>query len=170
LEFHRPPKIPGNPPPHKKDKYFNFHGATGQHTKGCIALRLLIEKFIKNGKLVWFLGEQRNQLGNDGYNRCLNCQDYQPRDCQPWDYQPREYQPRDLQSQDYQPRDPPRHNDRRRDNASWENKERRDDQRRERSQSQRPKEPRHQRAMAEGQTISRGLLEEENPTHQGKLC
>jgi hypothetical protein len=33
--------------------------------RGCIALRLLIEKVIKNGKLVRFLRELRNQPGND---------------------------------------------------------------------------------------------------------
>jgi hypothetical protein len=49
LEFHRPLKISGNPPPHKKDKYCDFHEAACHHTEKCIALRLLIEKFIKNG-------------------------------------------------------------------------------------------------------------------------
>lgn len=65
LEFRRPPKISGNPPPHNKDKYFDFYEAASHHTEGCMALRLLIEKFIKNGKLVRFLGEHRNQSGND---------------------------------------------------------------------------------------------------------
>jgi hypothetical protein len=59
LEFHRPLNISGNPPPHNKDKYCDFHKAIGYHTKGCIALRLLIEKIIKKGKLIRFLGEQR---------------------------------------------------------------------------------------------------------------
>jgi hypothetical protein len=64
-KFHRPPKISSNSPPHTKDKYCDFHEAAGHHTEGCIALRLLIEKFVKNGKLVLFLGAQRNQLGID---------------------------------------------------------------------------------------------------------
>lgn len=52
-EFRWPPKISGNPPSHKKDKYCDLHKAAGHHTGGCIVLRLLIQKFIKNGKLVW---------------------------------------------------------------------------------------------------------------------
>jgi len=49
-EFHQPPKISSNPLPHNKYKYFKFHKVTGHHTEGCIALRFLIIKFIKNGK------------------------------------------------------------------------------------------------------------------------
>jgi hypothetical protein len=49
-EFHRPPKILGNPPPNNKDKYCDFHEVAGHHTEGCIALRLLIKKFIKMGR------------------------------------------------------------------------------------------------------------------------
>jgi hypothetical protein len=60
LEFHKPPKIRGNPPLRNKDKYCEFHEETGHYTEGCIALKLLIEKFIKNGKLIQFLGDQRN--------------------------------------------------------------------------------------------------------------
>jgi hypothetical protein len=42
-----------------KDKYCAYHDAVGHLTKGCIALRLLIEKFIDHGKLVHFLRENR---------------------------------------------------------------------------------------------------------------
>lgn len=51
-KFRRPSKILGNPAPYHKNKYCNFHEAADHHTEGCIALRLLIEKFIKNRKLV----------------------------------------------------------------------------------------------------------------------
>jgi hypothetical protein len=59
-EYLRPPRIPGNPPYKNEGKYCNFHEQRGHHTEGCITLRLLIEELIKYGKLVWFLGEQRN--------------------------------------------------------------------------------------------------------------
>jgi hypothetical protein len=58
LAFQEPPKIPSNPPYRNAGKYCDFHKQAGHYTEGCISLRLLIEEFIKNGKLVWFLGEQ----------------------------------------------------------------------------------------------------------------
>jgi hypothetical protein len=51
-EFRRPPKIPGAPSNQNSGKYCEFHEANGHYIEGCIALRQLIEKFIKNGKLV----------------------------------------------------------------------------------------------------------------------
>jgi hypothetical protein len=87
LAFREPQKIPGNPPYRNAGKYCDFHKQAGHYTEGCVTLKLLIEEFIKNGKLVRFLGEQRNQPGN---NRPRNHQDYQPRDQQPWDYYPRD--------------------------------------------------------------------------------
>jgi len=83
--FREPQKIPGNPPYKNAGKYCDFHKQVGHYTKGCVTLKLLIEEFIKNDKLVRFLGEQRNQLGN---NRPRNHRDYQPRDQQPRDYYP----------------------------------------------------------------------------------
>jgi hypothetical protein len=65
LTFCRPSKIPGNPPPKNNGKYCELHEQLGHYTEGCISLRLLIEELIKNGKLVRFLGEQRNQPGNN---------------------------------------------------------------------------------------------------------
>jgi hypothetical protein len=65
LEFRRQPKIPGNPPYKNEGKYCDFEKQAGHYTEGCIALRLQIEELIKNGKLVWFFGEQRNQPGNN---------------------------------------------------------------------------------------------------------
>jgi hypothetical protein len=88
LEFRCPLKISRNPPPHNKDKYCDFHEAASHHIEGYIALLLLIEKFITNGKLVRFLGEHRNQLGKD---RPQN----QHRDHHPQNYQAREYPSRD---------------------------------------------------------------------------
>jgi hypothetical protein len=114
LEFCRPSKISGSPPPHNIDKNNDFHEAVGHHTQGCIALKLLIEKFIKKWKLVRFLREHRNQPGNDWLQ---NHRDNQPRDHQLRDYQHREYQPRDPQPQDYHPWGPPWHDDRGRDNV-----------------------------------------------------
>jgi len=60
-EFHQPPRIPGNPHQRNEDKYCDFHEQTGHFTEGYITLSLLIEELIKNGKLIWFLGEQRNR-------------------------------------------------------------------------------------------------------------
>jgi hypothetical protein len=71
--FQEPQKIQGNPPYRNAGKYCDFHKQVGHHNEGCITLRLLIEEFIKNGKMVRFLGEQRNQLGN---NRPRNHRDY----------------------------------------------------------------------------------------------
>jgi len=73
--FREPQKIPGNPPYRNACKYCDFHKQAGHYIKGCVTLRFLIEEFIKNGKLVRFLGEQRNQPGN---NRPQNHRDYQP--------------------------------------------------------------------------------------------
>jgi hypothetical protein len=61
LEFRRPPKIPGAPSNQNLGKYCEFHEANGHYTEGCIALRQLIEKFIKNEKLARFLGKQRRE-------------------------------------------------------------------------------------------------------------
>jgi hypothetical protein len=63
-DFHQPSKILGNPPPHNKEKNCDFHKTPSYHTERCIALRLLIEKFIKNEKLIRFIWEQRNQQEN----------------------------------------------------------------------------------------------------------
>jgi hypothetical protein len=56
-KFCQSPKIPGNPPQKSEGKYCDFLEQRGHYTEGCITLRLLIEEFIKNGKLVQFLGE-----------------------------------------------------------------------------------------------------------------
>jgi hypothetical protein len=73
--FWEPQKIPGNPPYRNAGKYCDFHKQAGHYIEGCVTLRLLIKEFIKNGKLVRFLGEQRNQPGN---NKPQNHRDYQP--------------------------------------------------------------------------------------------
>jgi hypothetical protein len=51
-EIRRPPKIPEAPTNQNSSKYCEFYEANGHYTEGCITLRQLIEKFIKNGKLV----------------------------------------------------------------------------------------------------------------------
>jgi hypothetical protein len=53
--YELPPKILLEPLKKNKDKYCTYDDAVGHLTDGCIALRLLIEKFISNGKLVYFL-------------------------------------------------------------------------------------------------------------------
>jgi hypothetical protein len=99
-EFHQPLKIPGNPSYKNEGKYCDFHEQARHYTKGCITLRLLIEKLIKNGMLVQFLREQRNQLGNDKDNRLQNCRDYQPRDYYPQDRTQQDDRDRDNDPQD----------------------------------------------------------------------
>jgi hypothetical protein len=45
-EYVCPPKIQRNPPEKNKEKYCAFHEANGHDIKGCIAIRLMIKKFI----------------------------------------------------------------------------------------------------------------------------
>jgi hypothetical protein len=49
------------------------------NTEGCISLRLLIEKFIENGKLVRFLVTQRNQQDQARPQQPRRDQDQEPR-------------------------------------------------------------------------------------------
>lgn len=94
------------------EEFINLHEANGHNNKGCIAIRLLIEKFIRNGKLVRFLAEHRGQQGQN------------------WDRQPRDYQPRKDRHQDRTPR-----NDMNRENEPREHDRIREEPRRERSRS-----------------------------------
>jgi hypothetical protein len=64
-KFCRAPKIIGTPSPCNKNKYHEYHEVVGHTTEGCIALRMLIEKFNANGKLIRFIGKQRAQQAND---------------------------------------------------------------------------------------------------------
>jgi hypothetical protein len=100
--FREPQKIPGNPPYRNAGKHCDFHKQADHYTEGCVTLRLLIEEFIKNDKLVRFLGEKRNQLGN---NRPRNHRDYQRQDQQPQDYYPRDRPQLDERHQENDPRD-----------------------------------------------------------------
>jgi hypothetical protein len=50
-EYRRPLKIPGVPPNQNLSKYYEFREANGHYIEGCIALRQLINNFIKNEKL-----------------------------------------------------------------------------------------------------------------------
>jgi hypothetical protein len=74
-EYVKPPKIFGKPPTRTNDWYCAFHEANGHITEGCIALRVLIEKIIENGKLVQLLTKQRNQ-----HNPALTHQPREDRD------------------------------------------------------------------------------------------
>jgi len=47
-----------NPNSPYEDQYCAFHDTTGHRTEACISLRILIERFIENGKLVRFLANQ----------------------------------------------------------------------------------------------------------------
>jgi hypothetical protein len=65
-DYVRPLKIFKKPPIRTKDKYCAFYEANGYSTEGCISLRLLIEKFIENWKLIQLLVEQRNRRDKPG--------------------------------------------------------------------------------------------------------
>lgn len=111
-DYVRPPKIVGEPPLKSKHKYCAYHESSGHGTEGCISLRLLIEKFIENGKLVKFLVDQRSFQDRDQGRR------------------PKHYQPRDNRHRDLPPlRDHGRHEE------SRDHDRRREDPRRERSRS-----------------------------------
>jgi hypothetical protein len=60
--FQRPKPLPGVPPARLVDRYCAFQDCYSHLTEQCISLRQLIEKIIKNGKLVHFLvGEKNHQ-------------------------------------------------------------------------------------------------------------
>ena len=65
-EFWEPPKILGVPMNQNSSKYCKFHEANDHYIEGYLALRQRIEKFIKNGKLVQFLGKQRGTASPKG--------------------------------------------------------------------------------------------------------
>lgn len=58
--YRRPKTILSQPNSQFPDQYSAFHDATGHRTEACISLRILIEHFIENSKLVRFLMDQRN--------------------------------------------------------------------------------------------------------------
>jgi hypothetical protein len=59
--YRKPRQVLMNPNSPYADQYCAFHDTTGHRTEACISLRLLIERFIENGKLVRFLADQRIQ-------------------------------------------------------------------------------------------------------------
>jgi hypothetical protein len=74
--YRKPRPVLVNPNSPHADQYCAFHDTTGHRTEACISLRLLIERFTENGKLVHFLADQRIQQfsrhGNrpqENYNR-----------------------------------------------------------------------------------------------------
>jgi hypothetical protein len=63
--YEKPAGIVGTPHPRTADHYCSFHKSKGHSTENCRSLRALIEKFIRNGKLVRFLEGQRGPQGFD---------------------------------------------------------------------------------------------------------
>jgi hypothetical protein len=76
-DYELPPKILLEPLDKNKDKYCAYHDAVGHLIEGCISLRLLIEKFISNKKLVRFL---RDNLAQPRQNRDSLPRNIPPRD------------------------------------------------------------------------------------------
>ena len=72
-KFRRPLKIPRALTNQNSSKYCEFHKANSHYIDGCIALRQLIEKFNRKGKLVRFLREQRREAAPEkSYVREVN--------------------------------------------------------------------------------------------------
>ncbi|XP_062155166.1 uncharacterized protein LOC133863216 [Alnus glutinosa] len=67
--YRKPRSVLVNPNSPYADQYCVFHDTTGHRTEACISLRLLIERFIENGKLVRFLSDQRIQQDPGHGNR-----------------------------------------------------------------------------------------------------
>jgi hypothetical protein len=57
MMFQKLRPILGQPNSQFTDQYCGFHDATGHRTEAYISLRILIERFIENGKLFRFLVE-----------------------------------------------------------------------------------------------------------------
>jgi hypothetical protein len=57
--YRKPRPVLANPNSQFVDHYCAFHDTTGHRIEACISLRILIERFIENGKLVRFLANQR---------------------------------------------------------------------------------------------------------------
>jgi hypothetical protein len=98
--------ISRNQPPRLAHKYCTFHDSYGHLTEQCVSLRQLIEKFIKNGKLVRFLINERNQQERDQYSRPRREEDQNER---------RNYQPRreERRGRSREPTPRPREDERR---------------------------------------------------------
>jgi len=131
--YRKPRTMLVNPNSPHADQYCAFHDTTGHRTEACISLRLLIECFIENGKLVRFLADQRIQQDLGHGNR-----------------------PQENYNRFHQNRNNPR-NDRGRDQERGREPEHRPDPRlaRERSRSRFRQTP--QENLPEIQTISRGF-------------
>jgi hypothetical protein len=67
--YRKPRPVLVNPNSPYADQYCAFHDTTGHRTEACISLRLLIERFIENEKLVRFLADQRIQQDPGHGNR-----------------------------------------------------------------------------------------------------
>jgi len=56
--YRKPRPVLVNPNSPYADQYCAFHNTTGHRTEAYISLRILIERFIENGKLVRYLANQ----------------------------------------------------------------------------------------------------------------
>jgi hypothetical protein len=131
--YWKPRPVLVNPNSPYADQYCAFHDTTGHRTEACISLRLLIERFIENGKLVRFLTDQRIQQDPGHGNR-----------------------PQENYNRFHQNRNNPR-NDRGRDQERGREPERRPDPRFVRERSRSRARPAPQENLQEIQTISGGF-------------
>jgi hypothetical protein len=69
LDYKDPPPIKGKPLPYNLHKYCHYHGSYGHWTNSCVALREMIERYIADGKLTRFLGEQKDRTGGPPVGR-----------------------------------------------------------------------------------------------------
>jgi hypothetical protein len=143
MEIKRDPQYEKPYPLHNKyvkeenrNKYCAFHDARGHVTEECRNLRILIEKFIKNGKLLCFIADNQGQPRQNQESR---------------EYQDKEQRHRDRSPQKYREV----HQDKRREEP------RREEPRRNRSRSnnrgKRGRDPRNEPVIAEIRTIFGGF-------------
>jgi hypothetical protein len=131
--YQKPRPILVNPNSPYADQYCAFHDTTGHRTEACISLRILIERFIENGKLVRFLANQRI-LPNPGHGN----------------------PPQENYNRFHQNQNNPR-NDRGKDQERGREPERRPDPQVARERSKSRAQPAPQENLPEIQTISRGF-------------
>jgi hypothetical protein len=131
--YRKPRPVLVNPNSPYADQYCALHDTTGHRTEACISLRLLIERFIENGKLVCFLADQRIQQDPGHDNR-----------------------PHENYNRFHQNRSNPR-NDRGRDQERGREPERRPDPQFARERSRSLARPAPQENLPEIQTISGGF-------------
>jgi hypothetical protein len=70
-----------------RNKFYAFHNARGHITEECTNLRILIEKFIKNGKLLRFIADNQGQPRQNQESRRHQDQEPRHRDRSPQKHQ-----------------------------------------------------------------------------------